>query len=209
MICQNYYEDKIIVFHNLILISIYNLDIMEALLEGILKSAMDRKPQRLSFDSTYNHKNIKDWLQSILPGWNIVFPNVENVSTELEGPCALSEWPTEGDCRNGVKKYLEDQNYKDPDDLIDGACEPLAFYLSKYIRNEKLENFNMVIDTHHLFRFQREAKQILDMLPPDISAPRIFANYLRQGVLSPKFWEDVRTKSKKLLHERGKNVTWV
>jgi hypothetical protein len=171
-------------------------------IEDVLTSALERKPKRLSFDSTYNHKNIKDWLQSILPRWNIVFPNVEkdssltetqaDFSTELEGPCALSEWPTVGDCRNGVKKYLEDQNYNDPDDLIDGACEPLAFYLSNYIRNEKHKNSNMVIDTHHLFRLQREAKHILDRLPPDISAPRIFAKYLRQEVLSPNYWEDVR-----------------
>ena len=165
-------------------------------LENILTFALERKPKRLSFDSTYNHKNIKDWLQSILPGWNIVFPNVEN-STELVGQCALSEWPTEGDYRNGVKKYLKHQNYKDPDDLIDGACEPLAFYLSNHIRNEKLENSNMVIDTHHLFRLQREAKQILDMLHPDISAPRIFADYLRQEVLSPNYWEDVRSMNLK------------
>ena len=46
---------------------------------------------------------------------------------------ALSNWP-----RNGVKQLLEEKNYHNPDDLIDGACEPLAYYLSSSISNLNL-----------------------------------------------------------------------
>ena len=116
-------------------------------LENVLTSALERKPKRLSFNTTYSHTNIKDWLQSILPEWNIIIPDaakqtsssltesntmVLRIAPVSEGLCALSEWPASGDCRNGVKQWLEDQHLKDPDDLIDGACEPLAFYLSHY-----------------------------------------------------------------------------
>ena len=86
-------------------------------LENVLTSALERKPKRLSFNTTYSHTNIKDWLQSILPEWNIIIPDAaKQTSSSLtesntmvsEGLCALSEWPASGECRNGVRQWLED-----------------------------------------------------------------------------------------------------
>ena len=40
----------------------------------LLKDAMERKPRRLSFDTTYSHDNIYDWLQTIFNDWTIKIP---------------------------------------------------------------------------------------------------------------------------------------
>ena len=39
---------------------------MQRTLNQLLKDAVERKPRRLSFDTTYSHDNIYDWLQKIL-----------------------------------------------------------------------------------------------------------------------------------------------
>jgi hypothetical protein len=88
---------------------------------------MNRKPKRLSFDTTYSHGKIYDWLKTILTDWTIIIPS--NSCSEF----ALSNWPATGLTRNVVKQWLEEKNHQKPDDLIDGACEPLAYYLSSTI----------------------------------------------------------------------------
>ncbi len=51
---------------------------------------MERKPRRLSFDTTYSHDNIYDWLQTIFNDWTIKIPGA-SCST-----FALSDWPATG-----------------------------------------------------------------------------------------------------------------
>ena len=82
-------------------------------LDNILKKSLARKPSRLSFETTYDHCNLFAWLQTFLPDWTIIIP---------EKSCALSDWPTSEITRSEVKIWLEEKNYPDPDDLIDGAC---------------------------------------------------------------------------------------
>ena len=94
-------------------------------LDKVLKDASERKPTRLSFETTYDHQNMYDWLKKVLPDWTIVIPN--------SSCSALSDWPIEGIIRNGVKEWLEEKNHPNPEDLIDGACDPLAYYLSSSI----------------------------------------------------------------------------
>ena len=68
---------------------------------------------------------MSNWLKKILPDWTIIIP---------KSSCsALSDWPTEGIIRNGVKEWLEEKNHPNPDDLIDGACDPLVYYLNSSI----------------------------------------------------------------------------
>ena len=44
-------------------------------LNQLLEDAVEeRKPRRLSFDTTYSHDNIYDWLQTILTDWIIITP---------------------------------------------------------------------------------------------------------------------------------------
>ena len=60
---------------------------MAELLESILKSTMDRKPERLSFETTYSHMNIKEWVRSIFPSyqdWDIIVPATEKTITISE-----------------------------------------------------------------------------------------------------------------------------
>ncbi len=60
---------------------------MQRTLNQLLKDAVERKPRRLSFDTTYSHGNIYDWLQTILSDWTIIIPGA-SCST-----FALSDWP--------------------------------------------------------------------------------------------------------------------
>ena len=91
----------------------------------LLKDAVSRKHKKLSFETVYSHEIILNWLQEILPEWEIQIPET--------GVSALSEWPKNGKCRNSVKQWLQEKNHGNPDDLIDGACEPLAYHLSSKI----------------------------------------------------------------------------
>ena len=88
---------------------------MQRALDQLFKDAVNRKPKRLSFDTTYSHGNIYDWLKTILTDWTIIIPG--SSCSEF----ALSNWPATGFTRNGVKQWLEEKNHQKPDDLIDGA----------------------------------------------------------------------------------------
>ena len=90
---------------------------MQRALDQLFKDAVNRKPKRLSFDTTYSHDNIYDWPKTILTDWTLIIPS--NSCSEF----ALSNWPATGLTRNGVKQWLEEKH----DDLIDGACEPSAY----------------------------------------------------------------------------------
>jgi hypothetical protein len=91
---------------------------MQRILNQLLKDAVERKPKRLSFDTTYSHDNIYDWFQTILTDWTIIIPGA-SCST-----FALSDWPPIRITRKVVKQWLEEKNNRHkPDDLIDGACE--------------------------------------------------------------------------------------
>jgi hypothetical protein len=180
-------------------------------LENVLTSALERKRKRLSFNTTYSHKNIKDWLQSILPEWDIITPDAEKTSSlsesnatvlklppVSEGPCGLSDWPASGDCRDSVKQWLEDQHYEDPEDLIDGACEPLALYLSHYFitafgssAEDGIQRGKRVLDISYLRNVYHEAKRNLEELCPRLAAREIFGEYIKQKDPSPSLWPDV------------------
>jgi hypothetical protein len=49
---------------------------MQRALDQLFKDAVNRKPKRLSFDTTYSNCNIYDWLQTILTDWTIIIPGV-------------------------------------------------------------------------------------------------------------------------------------
>ena len=77
-----------------------------------------------------------DWLKTILNDWTIIIPGA-SCST-----FALSDWPAIGIKRHVVKQWLEEKNHHKHkhDDLIDGTCEPLAYYLSSSISNLNLSS---------------------------------------------------------------------
>jgi len=151
-------------------------------LDNILELALARKPSRLSFETTYDHTNLFDWLQTFLPDWTILKP---------EKSCALSDWPSEI-TRNEVKIWLEEKNYPDPDDLINGACEPLAYYLSSSISKidfDKLLSLETLSEQKEfVFSVFTQVKIGLDELDARIAAETIFGAYIQQKIPSPKFW---------------------
>jgi hypothetical protein len=77
---------------------------MQRALDQLFKDAVNRKDRILSFDTTYSHGNIYDWLQTILNDWTIIIPG--SSCSEL----ALFNWPVTGFTRNGVNQWLEKKN---------------------------------------------------------------------------------------------------
>jgi len=161
-------------------------------LERILSDALARKPCRLSFETTYDHKNMFDWLKTFLPDWNIVIPDSSCSAF------ALSDWPT-GITRNCVKEWLQEMNHQTPDDLIDGACEPLAYYLSssltEYFPSSETKLRTVVQQNKFISSIYKEVKNCLAKLEPRVAAELIFGEYIKQESPSPQFWPDISDDS--------------
>jgi len=156
-------------------------------LDKVLKDALARKPSRLYFETTYDHKNMFDWLKIILPDWTIVIP---------DSSCsALSDWPTAGITRNGVKEWLQEKNHTNPDDLIDGACEPLAYYLSSSISeillSSKIELNTIAQRNEFVSSVYKEVKHDLTQLEPRVAAQSIFGEYIKHKSPTPQFWPEI------------------
>ena len=91
----------------------------------------------------------------------------------------------QGFTRNGVKQWLEEKNHQKPDDLIDGACEPLAYYLSSSISQLYLSsNIELSEDqeSRSLTLIYEQVKNGLDQLEPRLAAEMIFGNYIKQEI---------------------------
>ncbi len=160
---------------------------MQRALDQLFKDAVNRKHKRLSFDTTYSHGNIYDWLKTILTDWTIIITSIS--CSEF----ALSNWPATGFTRNGVKQWLEDKNHQKPDDLIDGACEPLAYYLSSSISQLNLSSIIELSadqESRCLTSIYQQVKNGLDQLEPHLAAEIIFGNYIKQETQSPQFWHE-------------------
>jgi hypothetical protein len=159
---------------------------MQRTLNQLLKDAVERKPRRLSFDTTYSHDNIYDWLQTILTDWTIPGSSCSTF--------ALSDWPAIGITQNVVKQWLEEKNQHKPDDLIDGVCEPLACYLSSSISSLNLGSILDVTEgqeSRYLSsNIYKQTNDILDQLEPRLAAELIFGNYMKQKIQSPQFWHE-------------------
>jgi len=161
-------------------------------LERILSDALARKPCRLSFETTYDHKNMFDWLKTFLPDWNIVIPDSSCSAF------ALSDWPT-GITRNCVKEWLQEMNHQTPDDLIDGACEPLAYYLSssltEYFPSSETKLRTVVQQNKFVSSIYKKVKNGLAKLEPRVAAKLIFGEYIKQESRSPQFWPEISDDS--------------
>ena len=150
----------------------------ESILENLLDCALKRQPRRLSYESTYSHDNLRLWLKNILPYWEIVIPTFG----KDQSSAALSNWPS-NNIRDDVKVWLEEKNINNVNDLIDGSCEPLAFYLSSKIKTcvEK-GNFRSIMTCY------QSIKTELDILEPRNAAEVIYESFVHQEKDSPSFW---------------------
>jgi hypothetical protein len=148
-------------------------------IETLLEKALDRKSSRLTFKTTYTHDNLHAWLKTILPSWEIFIPYQEIGCLSFQ---ALSDWPSIN-TRKSIKDWLEEHNVEKKDDLLDGLCEPLAFYLSSKIKQDvELGKF------HSFYRSYQTIKAELDTLEPLDAAQLLLARYIMQVKDSPVFW---------------------
>ncbi len=132
----------------------------------------------MSYESTYSHDNLRIWLKNILPSWEIVLPTFG----KDQASAALSNWPS-NNIRDDVKVWLEEKNIVNVDDLIDGSCEPLAFYLSSKIKTCVEEgNFHSIITCY------QSVKTELDILEPRNAAKLVYESFVHQEKESPSFW---------------------
>ena len=155
-------------------------------LDNLLKEALARNHSRLSFDTTYNHKNIFDWFTTFLPDWTIVIPDSSCSAF------ALSDWP-KGNNRKVVKQWLQGKNYHESEDLINGACEPLAYYLSLSISQlQQSSQFDLQLSSKfELCSVYKKVKKALVQLKPRVAAESIFGDYIKQDNPSPQFWPEI------------------
>ena len=161
------------------------LNIREVLLmkpiETLLEKALDRKSRRLTYKTTYSHDNLYAWLKAILPTWEIFIPELEEGSTR-QSFSALSDWPTIN-IRDTVKHWIEEQKVENQDDLLDGLCEPLAFYLSSKIKEDvELGKFHSIKISY------QSIKSDLDSLEAVDAAQLVLGRYINQVQDSPLFW---------------------
>ena len=151
---------------------------LEALLDTILFDALKRKPQKLTLDTNYSHINLSEWIKSILPEWDILVP--QQPQQQL---LALSEWPTTEDSRTEVINWLTENNYSNAEDLLDGACEPLAYYLSSQVKDSLL--VGTFVDS---FTIMLACKMELETINQRNAAALVFGNCLNSQLSAPTFW---------------------
>ena len=82
-----------------------------------------------------------------------------------ESSSALANWPP-NNIRDGVKHWLEEQNVFNANDILDGACEPLARYLSYQMKMEvKHAKFNSISKTSHTLKSKLELLDPRERVP--------------------------------------------
>jgi hypothetical protein len=83
---------------------------------------------------------------------------------------------------------------------LDGACEPLAYYLSSSISQLNLSSIKELSadqESRCLTSIYEQVKNGLDQLEPRLAAEMIFGNYIKQKVQSPQFWHESFSNSYK------------
>ena len=145
------------------------------LLDSTLLDALKRKPKKLAFQTVYSYLNLLEWLNQSLPEWNIIVP--QNRSP------ALSEWPSTAESRLKIINWLTEKKYSDPEDLINGACEPLALFLSFKIKKALLEG--TFVDS---LTVMNSCKSEIETLDPEEAAALVFGKCLNNELNAPSFW---------------------
>jgi len=108
---------------------------MHQSLSSVFNASLSRIPQKLDLETNYSHDNFVQWLEEAVnfnteEKWEICFPKY---SIESSDTPALSEWPSE-ELRPDIIKWLKENNFiGDENDFLDGLCEPLAIYFSRFI----------------------------------------------------------------------------
>jgi hypothetical protein len=106
---------------------------MASALDELLDDALGRKRKQCSHRTVYSHDIVKLWLKSAIEEVNVPWDvDIPVFKSKQENRKALSSWPNKRAVKV-VQEWLSTHNCKDPNDLIEGACEHLALYLSTAI----------------------------------------------------------------------------
>jgi hypothetical protein len=92
--------------------------------------------------------------------------------SKQENRKALSLWPNKK-AFNAVQQWLLRHNCKDPNDFVDGACEPLALYLSTSILSSIVDG--SFLDVMHSNEI---AKTTLKEMKPEEAAKTVFEKFI-------------------------------
>lgn len=147
-------------------------------LEELLVDALERKRQKCYYETTYCNENIKFWLESSIEtnDWKVF------ITTFTSFGRAISQWPSKAQSIS-VLRWLKSQNCTDSEDLLEGSCEPLAFYLSvsvqAAIQERELEELSVVFDN---------VSSTLKKMKPLKAAEIVYQNYINPHNRGPIFW---------------------
>ena len=159
---------------------------MPTLLDELLNEAIKRRRQKCCYETTYSHDIVKEWLESAAititaEDWKIIVP-IFNSTEQSSSPSAVLQWPNRAQITY-VRRWLDQQNCSDVEDLLEGACEPLAFYLSVYIQSAihegAFEDLNQSL---------QGALQNLENMTPSKAAKIIFQDFIKPDNRGPVFW---------------------
>jgi hypothetical protein len=146
----------------------------------LLDDALGRKRKQCSHQTVYSHDIVKLWLKSAIEEANVPWDvNIPVFKSKKENRKALSLWPNKR-AFTVVQEWLSTHNCKDPNDLIEGACEHLALYLSTSILS-CIEDGSYVDSMHS----NDIAKNNLEKMGAQEAARTVFEN---TGTSSPNLW---------------------
>lgn len=146
---------------------------------NLLDDSINRKRQRCDYETAFSHEIIKQWFEGFIEAenWTIVIPKYNSRKCK-----AVSHWPNKIHSKS-VLSWLTKQKCTDAKDLLDGACEPLALYLSVSIHSDiQRETF---VDLNYS---QRSALQQLENMRPFEATRTIFQHYINPRTRGPHFW---------------------
>ena len=157
----------------------------------LVERCLDGKPRCLIHKTTYKmNEQIKAFLQPLIPDWEVHCPR------EIGKGALYSLWPGE-DKEQDLEEILSKLGCKRPLDLIHGACEPLALFLSKtivnHLRKEGKGGEALPTDAHRMALKHLGGKELCE------AAKEVFCGDFRHGfdqqgyaLFGPDQWKELR-----------------
>ena len=152
----------------------------------LLNEALFRIRQRCCYHTSYSHDMLIDFIRmalessssSTIETLDICIPYSEKRKLKNQ----LSHWPS-GRVKKEVIRWLNRKGCRDSEDFLNGACEPLALYLSKFVKedlkNGSCKDFNSSM---------KAAKMNLEKMEPFEAARTIFEQFTNPEDITPLVW---------------------
>jgi len=154
----------------------------------LLNDALLRIRQRCYHKTSYSHDMLIDFIRVALESsstktiedleiWIPIYEKKSKLKNQQ-----LSHWPS-GRVKKEVIRWLNRKGCRDSEDFLNGACEPLALYLSKFVKedlkNGSCKDFNSSM---------KAAKMNLEKMEPFEAARTIFEQFTNPEDITPLVW---------------------